>query len=162
MDPERGLRWRSVDPGGILNHRSVLSDHTLPVTKSMTTLLSSYGQYRPILTLSTLFILWKAIIALIVLTAPGIGYDTSTSLLFSNNTKQNVVSDLPQSLPSAWLKFVRWDDIYFTHMAQHGHVFEQEWAFGIGLSTTTSWIARCMSANLDITVFANTIQVSQG
>jgi hypothetical protein len=27
-------------------------------------------------------------------------------------------------------------------MAEHGHVYEQEWAFGIGLSSTISWIAK--------------------
>lgn len=27
-------------------------------------------------------------------------------------------------------------------MAEHGHVFEQEWAFGIGISSTIRWTAK--------------------
>ncbi|KIW72755.1 hypothetical protein PV04_00930 [Phialophora macrospora] len=114
----------------------------------MNTLWSNHGRTRPILALFTLFVIWKSLIALIVLTAPGAGYDTSTSLLLARPGIGNghVVSNEPDPMPSSWLKFVRWDAIYFTHMANQGHVFEQEWAFGIGLSTAISWTAKCLSA----------------
>ncbi|KAJ9608673.1 ER membrane glycoprotein subunit of the GPI transamidase complex-like protein [Cladophialophora chaetospira] len=99
----------------------------------MTTTWSNFGRRNPIVTLFGIFVAWKSLVALIVLTAPGIGYDTSTSLSFSNRN-DNGASDLPAIMHSPWLKFVRWDAVYFTHMSDEGHVFEQEWAFGIGLS----------------------------
>lgn len=115
---------------------------------------SDYRNRRPVLTLFAFFAAWKSLIALIVLTAPGIGYDTSTSLL-SGGSQNNVASNLPQHLSSSWTKFVRWDAIYFTHMTDQGHVFEQEWAWGVGLSTTLSWTAGCMVAKLDCLAAAN-------
>ncbi|ETI28681.1 hypothetical protein G647_01132 [Cladophialophora carrionii CBS 160.54] len=112
----------------------------------MKTLWSSYGRNRPILALFAAFVVWKSLLALIVLTAPGVGYDTSTSLLSSRTGGDNVVFSEPEPMPSSWFKFIRWDAIYYTHMSEQGHVFEQEWAFGIGLSTGISWIARFLSA----------------
>jgi len=76
-----------------------------------------------LLTISLIFATWKAVILLIVWLAPGEGYDTSTTLLVGAN------------------KLVRWDAIYFVSKAQRGEVFEQEWAFGKGVSTLLSSIA---------------------
>ncbi|EXJ64735.1 hypothetical protein A1O7_01073 [Cladophialophora yegresii CBS 114405] len=109
-------------------------------------LWSNYGRNRPLLALFALFVVWKSLIALLVLAAPGVGYDTSTSLLAARPGRDNVAFNNPEPMPSSWLKFVRWDAIYFTHMSQQGHVFEQEWAFGIGLSTGISRTARFLSA----------------
>lgn len=67
--------------------------------------------------LSVLFVAWKVLILDLAIIAPGHGYDTSATLLPSDS------------------KFVRWDAIYFTELARRGHVYEQEWAFGKGLST---------------------------
>jgi phosphatidylinositol glycan class V len=128
----------------------------------MNTLWSNYGRNRPILALFTLFVAWKSLIALIVLAAPGVGYDTSTSLLSALPGNGHVVSNEPEPMPRSWLKFVRWDAIYFTHMSEQGHVFEQEWAFGIGLSTLISWTARCMMApKTNVLSFFLLIRLSQ-
>lgn len=76
-----------------------------------------------LLTLTGIFASWKALLLLVAWSAPGDGYDTSTTLLPYSN------------------KLVRWDAIYFVQMAQRGHVFEQEWAFGLGISTILSTIS---------------------
>ena len=103
--------------------------------------LSHYGRQHPLVLLFGIFAAWKSLIILIALSSPGIGYDTSTSLRSFKNDTLPVVSDVPATFNHNWLNFVRWDAIYFTHLAEQGHVFEQEWAFGVGLSTAISWIA---------------------
>lgn len=72
---------------------------------------------HPLGTIASAFVAWKALLLLVAWSAPGDGYDTCTTLLPYSN------------------KLLRWDAIYFTHMAQYGHIFEQEWAFGLGIST---------------------------
>ncbi|KAH2444774.1 ER membrane glycoprotein subunit of the GPI transamidase complex-like protein [Aspergillus fumigatus] len=39
------------------------------------------------------------------------------------------------------IRFVRWDSIYFVHAAEHGYVFEQEWAFGYGYTRLLALLA---------------------
>lgn len=78
---------------------------------------------HPLLYLTGLFFAWKLLLLLVAWSAPGDGYDTSASLL------------------PHFSKLVRWDAIYYVQTAHRGHVFEQEWAFGIGLSTTLSTIS---------------------
>ncbi|KAL2405727.1 GPI mannosyltransferase 2 [Exophiala dermatitidis] len=96
---------------------------------------------HPLIALTTLFLGWKLCIVVIALASPGIGYDSSTSLLFSEGPPHRILLEPPTSLTSPWFKFVRWDAIYFTHISQQGHVYEQEWAFGMGISTVLSWNA---------------------
>lgn len=98
--------------------------------------VAQLSKNSPVLALTAIFFLWKALIFLLVVTSPGIGYDTSTYLLdWAEGT---------QVVP----KFVRWDAIYFTQMARHGHIYEQEWAFGIGISSVLSRAARCMFSEI--------------
>ncbi|KAJ9639629.1 ER membrane glycoprotein subunit of the GPI transamidase complex-like protein [Knufia peltigerae] len=120
-------------------------------------ILLRYGCSHPVATLSALFLAWKSLLLLIILTSPGLGYDTSSSLLLSvggKNENENAItgylSGTPNQIESPWLKFVRWDAIYFTQMAEHGHVFEQEWAFGIGISSTIRWTAKIIGRTMDI------------
>lgn len=86
-------------------------------------------------TLFAAFVAWKTLILLIVLLSPGIGYDTSSDLLLHTADDVNIAPDVPTNIGHILLKFVRWDAIYFTETARRGHAFEQEWAFGKGLST---------------------------
>jgi hypothetical protein len=121
----------------------------------MKILWSRYRRQRPVLTLFALFVAWKSLIALIALLSPGDGYDTSTSLLSSSHGNPDVASGPAQRIPRAWQKFVRWDAVYYTHISEQGHVFEQEWAFGMGLSTAIERTAKGKMNSLDGQGFAN-------
>ncbi|RMD39198.1 hypothetical protein DV735_g5932, partial [Chaetothyriales sp. CBS 134920] len=83
---------------------------------------------KPLKRLTAVFAAWKVAIALVALAAPGPGYDSSSTFLHLS--------------PGFLAKFVRWDAVYFTQIAQRGHVFEQEWAFGVGLTTTLRWLSQ--------------------
>merc|ERR1711939_397020 len=83
---------------------------------------------------SVIFGIWKAVLLLLALASPGPGYDTSTTLL-----------DWPERY-TLLSKLVRWDSIYFTQIAQHGHLFEQEWAWGTGITSVLAWGSRLLFA----------------
>lgn len=101
---------------------------------------------HPLFGLILTFIAWKAILLCVAFTSPGPGYDTSTTLLdFSTSTSLSGVD--PEQTWVLW-KLVRWDAIYYTSIAQRGHLFEQDWAFGIGLSRNLSWTSRSELSNL--------------
>lgn len=85
---------------------------------------------RPRLTLICYWLCWKAILLGVALTSPGLGYDTSTSVLLDRNN-QSRDDSLLSAIPK---KLVRWDAIYFTETARRGYLFEQEWAFGWGFT----------------------------
>jgi GPI mannosyltransferase 2 len=99
-------------------------------------------------TLAGVFVAWKTTLALIALASPGPGYDTSTTLLGWSSEQPPYLS-----------KFVRWDAIYFTQIAQHGHIHEQQWAWGIGYPALLSASARCMCPR-SLPVYANHRQLS--
>lgn len=91
----------------------------------------------PYRTLLVTFVLWKTILLLVALSSPGIGYDTSTDLLFGDKYpehSQNQDSVLLHVLSRLGLRFTRWDAIYFVTSAERGYIYEQEWAFGWGFS----------------------------
>jgi hypothetical protein len=92
---------------------------------------------RPLLTLTVIFVLWKAVLVLVVLASPGPGYDTSTTLLDWHGEH------------SLLAKFVRWDAIYFTQITQWGRVHEQQWAWGIGHSAILTWSSRGQLLEVD-------------
>lgn len=81
------------------------------------------NRLQQFLCLTAIFVVWKRLLLLVALSTPGKGYDTSTTLLPSLS------------------KLVRWDAIYYVQIARRGHLFEQEWAFGKGLSTLTSSVS---------------------
>lgn len=85
---------------------------------------------RPLRSLSILFGLWKALIFLVIVICPGLGYDTSTSLLLYPTRDLSDVDPLHFPLS---LRFVRWDSIYFVHAAEHGYVFRTRMGLWIWL-----------------------------
>ncbi|QGI60934.1 hypothetical protein CEK26_004904 [Fusarium fujikuroi] len=83
---------------------------------------------NPISSLTTAFSAWKGLLLAIALGASvGPDYDTSTSLFF------NIVHGPTTPVPALATRLTRWDALYFMHDAVKGKVYEQEWAFGIGL-----------------------------
>ncbi|MCJ1472255.1 ER membrane glycoprotein subunit of the GPI transamidase complex-like protein [Lambiella insularis] len=83
---------------------------------------------RPKTSLTVAFIAWKLLLCLIAISSPGQGYDTSTFL--RQPASKGLIG-----------KFVRWDAIYFTQVAQHGYEFEQEWAFSYAFTRLLAFIS---------------------
>lgn len=112
---------------------------------------------HPIRSLTFAFFLWKAILFLSVIACPGPGYDTSTTLLADQTTggldiSPSIIKPGSLSIPR---RFVRWDSIYFTHAAEKGYVFEQEWAFGYGYTKVLRFLAPSMKCPFLITLLQN-------
>ncbi|KAM0341881.1 hypothetical protein ACHAPU_009817 [Fusarium lateritium] len=83
---------------------------------------------HPITSLTAVFTAWKGFLLAIALGAAiGPDYDTSTSLFF------DVVHGASTPVPALATRLTRWDALYFMHDAVKGKVYEQEWAFGIGM-----------------------------
>jgi GPI mannosyltransferase 2 len=112
-------------------------------------------EWRPVYVLALAYYLWKVILFVIVFASPGVGYDTSTSLLEFEAGDSTNGHRLPQNL----FKLVRWDAIYYTHIAHHGHVYEQEWAFGNGVSTVIFTIAQRKDQFISLILIADTVSL---
>jgi Mannosyltransferase (PIG-V) len=106
--------------------------------------MSTLALLHPTISLILLFWAWKALLFAIIVNSPGSGYDTSTTLLpfgVSNTVER---SHIPR-FSSIFLRFVRWDSIYFVQIAERGYLFEQEWAFGCGYAKLLSLLSFCTS-----------------
>ena len=88
------------------------------------------------------FMAWKLILLCIPLTSPGPGYDTSTVLLFRDLNLAQAIPESGWELASPLNNLVRWDAIYFTQLAKHGYLWEQEWAFGWGFTNLIAVTSR--------------------
>ena len=98
-------------------------------------------QRRPFVGLAVIYLAWKSFLLAIALgAAVGPSYDTSTSLfferLYGNGTK----------ILEPSLRLTRWDAIYFMHATSNGKIYEQEWAFGWGLSVAVGAIRDSLEA----------------
>ncbi|GAO13372.1 hypothetical protein UVI_02013820 [Ustilaginoidea virens] len=95
---------------------------------------------RPIQSLTAIFLAWKSFLVAIALgTAVARDYDTSTGLFFDRMYGANA------TVPTLAAKLTRWDALYFMHSTIKGYVYEQEWAFGIGLPATVGALARTLA-----------------
>ncbi len=84
---------------------------------------------RPVRTLVTVFVAWKLFLFLIAAgSTVGPAYDTSGSITLDAASSGNA------SAPVLLARLTSWDAIYFTQVARRGYLFEQEWAFGSGLT----------------------------
>lgn len=96
---------------------------------------------RPYVSLLASFLVWKSLVLIIVLLSPGRGYDTSTTAVPSFLNGPAPSGLVQKALRHLTVRFVRWDAIYFTQIAEHGYVYEQEWAFGWGHTGTLRLLA---------------------
>lgn len=106
-------------------------------------MLTLSHQLHPLQTLLILFTTWKSLLLLLaLLTNLASDYDTSTSLLFVQLYGPNNVS-----LPLLTTRLTRWDAIYYVRAACEGYVYEQEWAFGAGVSQSIRYISKLVRAS---------------
>lgn len=94
----------------------------------------------PVQALLTIFVAWKCILLLVAFSSPGVGYDTSASLY--NGIQRPQDSYLLSAASILSNKLTSWDAIYFTKTANRGYLYEQEWAFGWGMSRLIRFFAK--------------------
>lgn len=84
---------------------------------------------NPIPSITYLYICWKIILLVVTVSSPGPGYDTSSYLYepSSQNETPSIISHMTR-------KLTRWDAIYYINISKRGYIFEQEWAFGWGMT----------------------------
>lgn len=104
---------------------------------------------RPFLSLFLIFSAWKTLLFIVAVLTPGLGYDTSTDLLFHHDDAQLGAGLSANDWKSRILghilnRLVRWDAIYFASVAHRGYRHEQEWAFGWGFTSLISFVTKCM------------------
>ncbi|KAK5723772.1 ER membrane glycoprotein subunit of the GPI transamidase complex-like protein [Elasticomyces elasticus] len=89
-----------------------------------------------------IFFGWKALLLVIAVASPGVGYDSSTKILFDAQRGTHD-SWFAKVVEYVLLRLTRWDGIYFASTAANGEqVYEQEWAFSWALSRVNSMLAR--------------------
>lgn len=86
---------------------------------------------------------WKLLLLCLAFASPGLGYDTSTTLLYHDPEFSDITprSRWARLVPGVG-KLVRWDAVYFTQIGQRGYLWEQEWAFGWGFTKSLAVIGR--------------------
>ncbi|KAB5566674.1 GPI mannosyltransferase 2 [Coniochaeta sp. 2T2.1] len=102
---------------------------------------------HPVRTIIAVFAAWKLFLFLIAAgsTVVGPAYDTSASLALDaasagkTNSSGSAYSELLARLTS-------WDAIYYTQVARRGYLFEQEWAFGSGLTIVIESIVKLLTS----------------
>jgi len=99
---------------------------------------------NPIQSLSLVFILWKTLLFIVAFLSPGPGYDTSTNLLFHDESLNTIDNNWSAVVASHIVsRLVRWDAIYFVQTSHREYVHEQEYAFGMGFSQSVSLLTSC-------------------
>jgi len=82
------------------------------------------------------FLAWKMLLLAVAYVSPGVGYDTSTDLLFDQDSAEKYTT-----LDKLVLSLTRWDGIYFASSSFRGHQYEQAWAFSWVLSRSTATLS---------------------
>ena len=85
-----------------------------------------------------IFWIWKGLLLLVALLAPGQGYDTSTQITFDQDHSKDSSSWVSKAIEYAVLRLTRWDAIYFASSSWRGYLYEQEWAFSWVFSRLSS------------------------
>ncbi|KAI7700229.1 hypothetical protein KC353_g16006 [Hortaea werneckii] len=85
-----------------------------------------------------IFWIWKGLLLLVALLAPGQGYDTSTQITFDQDHSKDSSSWVSKAIEYAVLRLTRWDAIYFASSSWRGYLYEQEWAFSWVFSRISS------------------------
>ena len=93
---------------------------------------------RPLTALCLIFLFWKVFLVVTLLSSPGIGYDTSGSILL-RSTAELSDAGISQRLAA---RLLRWDAIYFAEVSRRDYVHEQEWAFSWALTRVFGWFGR--------------------
>lgn len=104
-------------------------------------MISPY-QIQPVKSIVTIFAAWKiCLLAIALASSLCHDYDTSTSVFFESLYGANA------STPLLATRLTRWDAFYFVHAARDGYVYEQEWAFGTGVSLSIRYICNAIRAS---------------
>lgn len=106
-------------------------------------MLAHDALYRPVRTLIAVFAAWKLFLLLIAAgSTVGPAYDTSGSITLDAASSHNA------SAPALLARLTSWDAIYFTQVARRGYLFEQEWAFGSGLTIAIEYTVKSKHPSL--------------
>jgi hypothetical protein len=108
--------------------------------------------HAPLSSLIVLFVGWKLLLLTIAFSSPGFGYDTSTRILLQSRGLPLSDTHATSVSERFALKLVRWDAIYYTTTAARGYTFEQEWAFGWGLTRLLAFLAESKFFGLPLTL----------
>ncbi|OIW24402.1 mannosyltransferase [Coniochaeta ligniaria NRRL 30616] len=96
---------------------------------------------RPVPTLLTVFAAWKLFLLLIAVgSTVGPAYDTSGSITLDAASTSN------GSAPALLARLTSWDAIYYTQVARRGYLFEQEWAFGSGITIVIERLVKILTS----------------
>lgn len=109
--------------------------------------MNASGESYGIRKLTALFVAWKLLLIFAACASPGVGYDTSTQILFDQYGSTTPKSWFSSALEHLALRLTRWDGIYFASLAERGHVNEQDWAFSWALAKVTDNIAKGVSSS---------------
>ncbi|CCE30359.1 uncharacterized protein CPUR_04207 [Claviceps purpurea 20.1] len=106
----------------------------------LTTPWNTSAPSRPLRSLTSLFLLWKGFLLAVALSAAlAPAYDTSTTLFLERMYGRDA------RVPLLAAQLTRWDALYAMHASIKGRIYEQEWAFGLGLPALVSGIARLLA-----------------
>jgi len=82
------------------------------------------------------YLAWKLLLLIVAYASPDNGYDTSTDLLFDQDSTGEYTT-----LDKLVLRLTRWDGLYFASSSLRGHQYEQAWAFSWALSRVTATLS---------------------